>query len=151
MLFEQISDFETQLKTRISENIFAVLPEDGVVMVVFDDAGRTIASDNAASENIFKNKAVFKKMIQMLGDGCGSITSTIAGQQILAFELARWQETQLYAAVAFLNLSADDVSGIDDIFELTMNQFISLANCHIENPQRKDLCASNHIARFIYN
>lgn len=151
MLFEQIDDFDTQLKTRIMENIFEILPDDGISMVIFDNAGRTIANDNKASSDIFKNKSVFKRIIQMLDDGCGSIISTVAGKQMLAFELARWQDTQLYTAIVFQNLSPNDSSGLDDILELTMNQFVSLAQCHIENPQRKETLASHSTARFIYN
>jgi hypothetical protein len=151
MLFEQISDFEPRLKTKISENIFSVLPEDGIFMVVFDSAGRTISSDKAVSETIFNKKSIFKKIIHMLGDGCGSITSTIAGQQMLAFDLARWQDTQLYAIVVFRNLSAEAAPVIEDIFELMMNQFVSLANHHIENPQHKAPCIPNNAARFVYN
>lgn len=151
MFFNQISDFDTRLKTKISENIFAVLPDEGVFMVVFDDAGRTIASHENISENLFKNKSIFKRMIQMLGDGCGSITSTIASKPMLGFELAHWQDTQLYAAVVFQNLSVDDASRIDDIFELTMNQFIGLADYHINRPQSKEHCTHNKNVRFVYN
>jgi hypothetical protein len=116
-----LTDSKTAIE-RIADKIFAVMPEDNIWAVVFDDQDNYFSSNQDNIIKHFTGNNFLADIRQRLDDGGGLTITNFKGLSVIASDLTGNWLGNAYLVLVFEKLFPEDIVKNIELIEILINQ-----------------------------
>ena len=110
------------LNEQIARQIFDILPEQGLIMVIIDRDGNCWPSNSENFSTLNISESFLKELCAKIDDGAEPVVTQADGFSIIATQLATEQTNCGYAIIALPQYSPESTLINIDLIEILLNQ-----------------------------
>lgn len=142
--FDELFSSTLMINEQLSRELFNIVPEDGMIMVIMDPDGSLWISDPARFEQYFGNSEHLKKLVARVNDGCDFVLGHYGDCSLVVSDMTVGEQTFGYTILIMPDKTPEETLDNIDAIELLLNQTCLVASLiHKNNDYHFDKLQKN--------
>jgi hypothetical protein len=133
------------LSEQVARQIFEILPESGLVMVILDKDGNCWPSDSEAFSRLHLDESYLRQVCQKIDDGHEPVVTQFEECSIVAAQLATSRTNCGYVIIAMPQYNPESALVNIDLIEILLNQVNLTAKLLEKNNMLYELLLQHHV------
>jgi len=126
-LHESLSSPSFMLNEQIARQVFEVLPEEGLILLIMDRDGHSWPSDSEEFAKLNIGEPFFKELCAKIDDGAEPVVTQMNDCSIVAAQLATEQSNCGYVIIALPKYGPESTLINIDLIEILLSQLSLIA------------------------
>ncbi len=133
------------LSEQVARQVFEILPESGLVMVILDKDGNCWPSDSEAFSRLHLDESYLRQVCQKIDDGHEPVVTQSEECSIVAAQLATSRTNCGYVIIALPQYNPESALVNIDLIEILLNQVNLTAKLLEKNNMLYELLLQHHV------
>jgi hypothetical protein len=134
------------LSELVARQVFEILPESGLVMVILDKDGNCWPSNSEEFSRLHLDESFLKQLCQKIDDGQEPVITQLDQCSIVSAQLATSKTNCGYVIIALPQYSPESTLINIDLIEILLNQVNLIAKLLEKNNTLYELLLRHHVA-----